>query len=512
MTSTLDERSASRASSGVLALSMIGVSLGMLLSVLDQTIVATALPRIGADLGRFDGVSWVVTAYLLTSTATTPLYGKLGDLYGRKPLYLISVSVFVLASALAGLSQSLTQLIALRALQGLGGGGLTALAVAIIGDLVPARERGRYEGYIGGVFALGSIGGPLTGGFFTDHLSWRWVFYINVPFGLLALVITVFVLKLPRTGIRAKVDYLGSALLVGAVTCLLLITVWGGRTYAWSSVQILSLGASTVVLLAAFLAWEHRVTHPVLPLRLFRNGIFTLAIAASVMVGVSLFGSVVFLPQFFQIVRGMSPTASGLALTPLMLMAIVTAVIAGRQTSKTGTYKRFPIIGAILIAAGFLLLTQLEQGTSDWLLVLYMVVLGLGIGFVMQVLVLAAQNAVAYEDMGTATSTATFSRTLGGAIGTAVFGTILVRRVDHELAQLLPSAGHSGTASRLLGHGLLDPARIPAPLHEALVTAFARSLHTVFAWALPFAAALLVLSLLIPERPLQKELTNLPPE
>ncbi|NUQ95018.1 MAG: MFS transporter [Streptomyces sp.] len=505
--STADGKAPAEASSD-LAVPLIGLALGMLLAVLDQTIVATALPRIAGDLGSFQNVSWVVTGYLLTSTASTPVYGKLGDLYGRKRMYIIAVTIFIVASALAGLSQNMGELIATRVLQGLGGGGLMSLAIAAVGDLVPPRERGRYEGYFGGVFALGSLGGPLAGGFLTDHLSWRWVFYINLPIGLAALAITATRFRAPARRERGSVDYTGAALLVGAVTCLLLATVWGGRTYDWGSWEIIGLLAAAAVLLAGFLFWETGAEFPILPLHLFGSRAFSTVIPASVLLGATLFGAVVYLPQFFQVVHGMSPSTSGLMLVPLMLTAVVGSFVVGKWMTERGTYKGFLIAGAACLLVGCVLLTRLERHTPLWEPSLYMVVLGLGIGFIMPTLVLLAQNAVRQKDIGVATSSATFFRSLGGAVGTSIFGTILVRRLDTELAQLAGS--NQGKSSAISDNDLIKRAlegtqTLPGPMREAFRTGFANSLHTVYAWSIPFAAATFVLMLVMPSIPLRTD-------
>jgi EmrB/QacA subfamily drug resistance transporter len=479
-----------------------GLMLGMLLAALDQTIVATALPTIVGDLGGLNHLSWVVTAYLLTSTAVTPLWGKLSDLYGRRGTFQAAIAVFLVGSMLSGLSQSMVELIAFRAVQGLGGGGLMALAMAIVGDLVSPRERGRYQGWFGAVFALASVGGPLLGGFFTDSLSWRWIFYVNLPFGVAALIVTSVALRLPFRRLEHRIDYPGSVLLVAAVTAVVLATTWGGTTYPWGSAQIVGLAAAAAVLLGLFLAWEARATEPILPLRLFRNPIFTVAVAITLLIGLALFGAVVYLPEYLQVVQGASAIRSGLELMPLTLGIVVASAGSGQVISRIGRYKVFPIIGAALLTVGFWLLTHIQVGTSTAVLSCWMVVVGLGIGCIMQVAVLAVQNAVDYRDLGTATSATVFFRILGGTFGTALFGAVLLNRLQRNLAELLP-AGHAH-----LGLGALQGApqqlrALPGPVLHPLLEAFARSYQVVYFWAVPFAVATLLLALLLREAPLR---------
>jgi EmrB/QacA subfamily drug resistance transporter len=500
------DRTATRAPSPLgrrqLHLVLGGLMLGMLLAALDQTIVATALPTIVGDLGGLNHLAWVVTAYLLTSTAVTPLWGKLSDLYGRRGTFQAAIAVFLVGSILSGLSQNMGELIAFRAVQGLGGGGLMALALAIVGDLVSPRERGRYQGWFGAVFALASVGGPLLGGFFTDQLSWRWIFYVNLPFGVAALVVTSVVLRIPFRRMEHRIDYPGSVLLVAAVTCVVLATTWGGTTYPWGSVQIVGLGVAAAVLLALFLAWEARASEPILPLRLFRDPIFTVASAITLLLGLALFGAVVYLPEYLQVVRGASAIDSGLQLIPLTLGIVVASVGSGQVISRIGRYKVFPIVGAALLAVGFWLFSHIQVGTGTAVLSLWMVVVGLGLGCILQVAVLAVQNAVDYRDLGTATSATVFFRILGGTLGTALFGAVLLNRLQHNLSVLLP-AGHAH-----LGLGALQGApqqlrALPGPVLHPLLEAFARSYQVVYRWAIPFAIATLLLALLLREAPLR---------
>jgi EmrB/QacA subfamily drug resistance transporter len=477
---------------------------GMLLAALDQTIVATALPTIVGDLGGLNHLSWVVTAYLVASTVTTPLYGKISDLYGRKRVFQFAIVIFLIGSALSGLSQNMTELIAFRFLQGLGAGGLITLAMTIIGDVVPPRERGRYQGYMGAVFALSSVIGPLLGGFFVDNLSWRWVFYVNVPVGAVALVVTSIVLDLPTRRVSHRIDYLGTALLVGAVGSILLAVTWGGTQYAWGSPTIITLAVAGAVLLAAFVAVERRVEEPVLPPKLFRNRVFTVATSIMFIVGLAMFGGIIYLPLFLQVVTGRSATNAGLLLLPLFLGLMFTAIVSGRVISRTGRYKAFPVAGMLVMAAGMYLLSTMGTTTTTVEASAYMIVLGLGLGMVMQVLVLAVQNAVDPRDLGTATGAATFLRSMGGSFGVALFGAVLSNQLASNLADLLPG-GHlppgispdtlKGSPAAILS--LPDAVRLP------VIEAFARSIDTVFLVAVPIAIIGFAMTWLLEEVPLR---------
>ena len=387
--------------------------LGMFLAALDQTIVSTALPTIVGDLGGLNHFSWVVTSYLLASTVSTPLYGKLGDMMGRKPVFLAAILIFLAGSVLAGLSQTMAQLIGFRALQGIGAGGLLVGAQAIIADIVPPRQRGRYMGLIGSVFAVASVAGPLLGGFLVETFSWRWVFYVNVPIGALAVVVVVTRLHLHTPTIRHRIDYLGAGLLAGGVSALILVTTWGGSEYAWGSATIVGLAAVGIALLVLFVWRETKAEEPILPLSLFRSSVFSIANSMGFTIGMTLFGAIIFIPLYLQLVYGASPTSSGLRLLPLMAGLLVAAILSGRWISRVGRYRMFPIAGTATLVVGMFLLSRLTVGTAPWVASVYMLVVGVGIGLVMQVLVLVVQNDVRPQDIGVATSTATFFRSVG---------------------------------------------------------------------------------------------------
>ena len=481
-----------------------GLMLGMLLAALDQTIVSTALPTIVGEFGGLQHLSWVITAYLLTSTASVPLYGKLSDLYGRKLLFQFAIAVFLAGSLLAGASQSMLQLILFRGVQGLGGGGIMAMSMAIIGDIVAPRERGRYQGYTGAVFAISSVAGPLLGGLFTDHLTWRWVFYINMPLGILALVVTSMVLKLPHRRVKHRIDYLGSALMVAGVSCLLLVASWGGTEYRWTSVQIIGLAVTGVIFVGLFLLQEQQAAEPLLPLRLFGNRTFTVTSAIGLIVGATMFGAIAFLPVYFQVVKGVSATSSGLRLIPLMLGLVASSIGSGRIISQTGRYRVFPIVGMAIVPVGLFLLSRLNATTGMLEMSAYMLILGVGVGMVMQVLVLAAQNAVEYRDLGTATANVNFFRSMGSAFGVAVFGSLLTNRLDYNLPRLLPATNSSAlSAGRLLGSSPAQLHALPAPVQHAAIQAFAMSLHTMYLWVVPMSVVGFALTWLLRDIPLR---------
>jgi EmrB/QacA subfamily drug resistance transporter len=484
----------------------VALALGMFLAALDQTIVSTALPTIVGDLGGLEHLSWVVTSYLVASTASTPLYGKLGDTIGRKPMFQAAIVIFLAGSLLSGASQSLDELILFRALQGVGAGGLMVGAQAIIGDIVPPRERGRYMGFIGSVFAVSSVLGPLLGGFFVDNLSWRWVFYVNLPIGILALVVVASRLQLPRHTVRKPIDWLGFAMLTAAVVCLILMTSWGGSQYAWGSATIIGLGIAAVALAVAFVLWEQRAEDPLIPPRLFSSRVFDVANATGFIVGLAMFGALTFLPLYLQVVRGASPTESGLLLIPLMGGLLTASILSGRWISKHGRYRAFPITGTAILAVGMTLLTQLGVGTPFFLAAVYMVVIGVGIGLVMQVLVLVVQNDAPPGDMGAATSTAQFFRSIGGSVGVAVFGAIFASRLTSGLSSL-----PAGVADRVGASGGSVQVRpdqvqaLPTGVRDEFLSVFVHALHGAFMWGAMFAAVAFVLSWLLPEVPLRRQ-------
>ena len=415
-----------------------GLMLGMFLAALDQTIVGTALPTIVNSLHGLNHMSWVVTAYLLTSTISTPLYGKLSDQFGRKGIFQFAIVVFLVGSALAGLSQNMGQLIAFRGVQGLGAGGLMAMAMTIIADVVSPRERGRYQGYFGATFALSSIAGPLLGGVFTEHLSWRWIFYINLPIGIVALIVTSAVLKLPFRRQSHRIDFLGAGLMMVGITAALLVTVWGGTQYGWGSPIIIAMGLVSAVFIGTFVVWEHYAAEPILPPYLFRIGVFRTASTVSFLLSMVMFGAIIYLPLYLQLVDGVSPTVSGLLMVPLMLGLLASSIASGQIVTRTGIYKPMPIVGSILVIIGMWLLSHLGLDTSHLSMSLYVIVLGAGMGMTMQIMILATQNAVPTHSIGTGTAAVTFFRSLGGAFGTSLFGAIFIGRLTHWIPVLVP--------------------------------------------------------------------------
>lgn len=482
--------------------------LGMLLAALDQTIVSTALPTIVSELGGLDHLSWVVTAYLLAATAATPLWGKLGDQYGRKKLFQAAIVIFLIGSALCGVAQNMPQLIGFRALQGLGGGGLMVLSMAIVGDLVTPRERGKYQGLFGAVFGATSVLGPLLGGFFTQHLSWRWVFYINLPIGVVALLVIAAVLHIPVRREKHTIDYLGTFLIASVATCLILVASLGGTTWAWGSAQIIGLAVLAVVLLIAFVAVERRAAEPVLPLKLFRIRTFSLVAVISFVIGFAMFGAMTYLPTFLQVVHGITPTMSGVHMLPMVLGLLLTSTASGQIVSRTGRWKVFPLAGTALTGAGLLLLHRLTPDSSTWEMSLCFFVFGAGLGLVMQVLVLVVQNAVSYQDLGVATSGATFFRSIGASFGVAIFGTVFTNRLTGQLESALTgrSVPPGADAERLAA----DPRAIqmlPADLRPSILEAYSTSITDVFLFAAPVVLVAFVLAWFLKEDKLRGSVT-----
>jgi len=478
---------------------MSGLMLGMFLAALDQTIVSTALPTIVGDFHRTDLLSWVITAYLLTSTAATPLWGKAGDLYGRKRVFQLAIVVFLVGSVLCGAAQNMYQLIAFRGIQGIGGGGLISLVFAIIGDVIPPRERGRYQGYFGGVFGLSSVVGPLAGGFFVDNTSWRYIFYINLPLGILALIVTNHVLKLPFVKREVKIDWAGAGLLVAGVSSILLATQSGGKDYPWGSPQIVGLFALGAAFVIGFVLREKVAPEPILPLRLFRMQIFSVVAVIAFISGVAMFGALAFLPQYLQLVHGQSATSSGLMLLPLLVGILGCSIGSGRYISATGNYRWFPVVGTAIVAVGLGLLSHVGAHTSLTVIGLYVFVFGAGLGLFMQVLVIAVQNSVERRDLGVGTSSVTFFRSMGGTVGASAFGAVLINRLGVELpARLAMVPRPELTALRAHGSGrvtdlisspnALQQIKLGLPhVYEATIQGYSTALDRVFLYAVPVA-------------------------
>ncbi|WP_233508352.1 MDR family MFS transporter [Spongiactinospora gelatinilytica] len=484
---------------------LVGLVLAMLTSMISTSVVGTALPTIVGTLGGQEQLAWVASATLLTMTASTPLWGKLSDLYGRKRMFQVSLVIFTLAAVGAGFAQDMPQLIAARVVQGIGAGGLQALPQIILGDVVEPRERGRYTGYVGAVFGVSTVAGPLLGGFIVDNLSWRWCFWISVPLAVVAFIVIQKVLKLPLNRRDARVDWWGATFITGGTTALMLMLSLGGHQFAWNSPWTYGLGAFSLAMFAGAVLAERRAPEPILPPRLFADRTFVLTSLASLFVGAAMFGALMFMPQYLQIVKGMTPTASGLMTLPMVLGMLTSSITSGRVVTRTGRWKIFPVVGMLLVAGGLFLLSTLHVGTSLVIIGLDMAVLGIGLGMCMQILVLAAQNAVTRADMASATSGVAFFRSLGGALGVAAFGAILSNRLSGELAERLaaariPLAGGQATPDL----GAPDAIRsLPGPVLEIVLDAFTRAMDTVFLVGVPVALLGAAAAIALKELPLR---------
>ena len=481
---------------------MSGLMMGMFLASLDQTIVSTALPTIVGDFHHSNLLSWVITAYLLASTASTPIWGKAGDLYGRKRLFQLAIVLFLVASALCGLSQNIFELIVFRGLQGIGGGGLLSLAFAIIGDVIPPRERGRYQGYFGAVFGVSSVIGPLAGGFAVDNLTWRYIFYINLPLGIAALAVTNRVLRLPMRKREVQIDWWGAILLVAGVSCILLATQLGGSTYPWSSWQVIGLFVLGALIVTGFAFWESVAPEPIIPLALFRLQIFTVSNIISFVSGVAMFGALAFLPQYLQLVHGVSATESGLLLLPLLIGLLAMSISSGIYISKTGRYRWFPLAGTIIVTTGLILLSRLGAHTSLTIVSLDILVFGIGLGLFMQVLTLVVQNGVPVTELGVATSSVTFFRSMGGAIGASSLGAVLTAGITAELPHFLPPAalavGGNKVGALIGSPAQLDGLKLTHPaLHEGIIQAYSHAIDRLFLVAVPVSILSVIAALFI---------------
>lgn len=492
-----------------------GLMVGMFLSALDQSIVGTALPRITSDLGGLDKLSWVVTAYMLCATASTPLWGKISDLYGRKLLFQIAIVTFIAGSLLAGFSHNIYELIGFRAIQGLGGGGLMALAMATIGDVIPPRERGRYQGYFAAVFGTSSVLGPVLGGWFADGPGWKWIFFMNVPIGLVALVVTSAALKMPHIRREHSIDYLGASVVVASVSSILLYTAWVGPDRGWTSPLGLVLVGAGALLALAFVLVERRAEEPIIPMRLFGNSTFSISNAFGFLIGIAMFGSMIFIPVYLQVVDGMSPTMSGLAMIPMVIGIFSTSISAGQVMTRTGRYKLFPPLGAALVVVALFMLSRLDVSTPYWFAAVSMYVMGAGLGFTMQVLITVVQNSVDRSDMGVATSSVAFFRSMGGSFGTALFGAILSSRLAVHIADAMAGSSGSlpsGTNLGNVANNVQLITKLPEPVHSLVTGAFSASLHDVFLSAVPLVLVALAVSLFLKEKPLAGRQTQVTAE
>jgi EmrB/QacA subfamily drug resistance transporter len=489
-----------------------GLMAGMFLAALDQSIVGVALPMITSELGGLDKLSWVVTAYLLTATASTPLWGKISDLRGRRPIFQAAIVIFLFGSLICGFSpeiaeflgiQGINVMIAGRAVQGLGAGGLMSLALAVIGDVIPPRERGKYQGLFAAVFGVSSVAGPLLGGWFTDHLGWEWIFFINIPIGLVALVVTSLALKLHHVRRPTSVDYLGAATIVGSVTCLVLYLSWAGPDRGWGSATGIGLLIGTAVLGALFILVESKAKEPILPLELFKHWTFTSNVTFAMIMGVGMFGALIFLPIYLQAVRGMSATQSGLAMLPLVVGIFTTSISGGQIMSRTGRYKWMPITGALVVGAALFAFSRLQVDTPYSVIALIMFGFGMGLGMTMQVVVTAVQNSVDRRNMGVATASVTFFRSMGGAIGTALLGAILNIQLQHHLSKIIGAAQGGVQSGPINTNDVTAIRALPEPIKSWVLEAFTRAMDDVFLVAVPFMGVAFLIALTMREKPLK---------
>ncbi|MFE6162413.1 MDR family MFS transporter [Streptomyces sp. NPDC056486] len=481
---------------------MMALMVTILLAMLDNMIVSPAMPTIVGDLGGMEHLSWVVTAYMLATAASTPIWGKLGDMYGRKGVFLTSIVIFLAGSVLSGMAQDMGQLIGFRAVQGLGAGGLMVGVMAIIGELVTPRERGKYMGMMTGVMAVAMIGGPLVGGTITDHLGWRWAFYINLPLGAVALAMVTAVLHLPKKKAKGRIDYLGAALLTVGISSLVLVTTWGGTEYAWTSTVIMELIAIGVVALISFVIVQKKAAEPILPLHIFRNLNFTLMAVIGFLTGFVMFGAMLFLPLYQQAVQGASATNSGLLLLPMLLSMMVVSFFSGRFTTSTGKYKIFPIAGTVLMVLGLFLLSTMDTDTTRFMAGVYMAVLGAGMGCLMQITMLVAQNSVEMKDMGVASSSATLFRTLGSSFGVAIMGALFNSRVEDTMSERAGQLGGKITeqSAQLDADSLR---KLAAPVRDAYQHAVSAGTHSAFLLGAIIGIAALIAAFFVKEVPLR---------
>lgn len=490
-----------------------GLLVAMLLSSLDQTIFSTALPTIVGELKGVDHMLWVTTAYILASTIMLPVYGKVGDLIGRKGLFIGAIAIFMLGSVIGGLSSSMGWLITGRAIQGIGGGGLMILAQAIIADVVPARERGKYMGVIGGVFALSSVAGPLLGGWFTEGIGWRWAFWMNIPLGMLAIASATFFLKLPKKNkSRPKLDISGMLLLAIASTATVLLTTWGGTTYAWDSPVILALIATSVIAGISFIINERRAAEPIMPLSLFRDHNFRLTTSAGLIIGIAMFGALAYLPTYLQMVTGASATRAGFMMIPMMAALLISSITTGRLVSKTGRYKWFPVAGTTLVATALLLLSTMTPSMPIWQLCSYLALLGMGLGMSMQILVLIVQNSFHISQVGTATASNTYFRQIGASLGAAIVGALFTAKLTQLLAERLPESGPGAVG----GSNSFTPDfvnHLPTNIHDIVVNAYNEALTPVFLYLVPLVALAVILLCFVREKPLATTINrDMPPK